>query len=164
MPLSANSATRVRALRAVTIGLVLAYLVAALAFARAGQVVDLGWPARFNAVPSLLLAVLVLYSMAWALGNWSAKGGPGHAGWRGAVYGVLALLAAVVLAGGWNAAQAMVRFAPYSGTTAADFGGQLGDACYDYIVKPLLWIMPLGSLVAGLLGWWVGRRASGASN
>jgi hypothetical protein len=151
-------------LRAVTIGLLAAYLLAALGFARPGQVADFGWPTRFGFGPGLLLAVLVLYGVAWVLGSWSGKRGPRHAGWRGAVYGVLALLTAVVLAGGWNAAQEIVRFAPFPGTTAADFYRHVGDCCYDYIVKPLAYIMPLGSLVASLLGWWAGRRAVGASN
>ena len=74
-----------------------------------------------------------------------------RAGWWGALYGVLMLLATVVLVGGCNAAFDVVGNSDSS--TAAGFLPQFGDACYDYIVKPMGYIMPLGSLVAGLLGW-----------
>jgi hypothetical protein len=77
---------------------------------------------------------------------------PQCAGWRGAAYGVLTLLAIGVLVGGYNAGEEALRFAPFPGTTAADFYWQLGDECYDYTVKPLVYIMPLSNLVAGSVG------------
>jgi hypothetical protein len=80
--------------------------------------------------------------------------------WQGVAYGVLTLLAIGVLVGGYNAGEEALRFAPFPGTTAADFYRHLGDECYDYIVKPLVYIMPLGNLVAGSVGWWTGRRAA----
>lgn len=106
--------------------------------------------------------MLALYGGTWVFGRPDGRP-PKRAGWRGAASGVLTLLAAIVLAGSWNAVQDALRFAPFPGTTASDFYRHLGYSFYDYIVKPLAWIMPLGSVVAGLLGWWVGRRAAGTT-
>ena len=160
MSSAAKASARTVVFGAVTIGLGIAYLVAALAFAGSGQTLDFGWPGRSDFGMSLLLAVLALYSVAGLLGKWNSKQGRPGAGWRGAVYGVLALLAAIVVAGGWNAAADLIDNAHFRYSSVADFWQQLGYACYDYIVKPLVWIMPLGSIVAGLLGWWAGRRTA----
>ena len=161
MPPPASAFIRTPAFWAATIGLSLAYLAAALIFARSGHVVDFGWPGRFYFGPSLLLGVPVLYGGAWLFGRRAAGQRPSRAGWWGAAGGVLTLLATIVLVGGYNAAEEALRFMPFPGTTAADFYRHLGHACYDYIVKPLAWVMPLGCLVAGPLGWWAGRRPAG---
>lgn len=157
----ANNTTRTRAYTAVTVGLGLAYLVAALGFARPGQFVDFTWPSRFDFGLGLPLGLLALYGGAWWYGRPLGNRPPRSAGWRGAVYGVLTLLGAVVLVGSWNAAEEVLRWVPFPGTTATDFYQNIGDSYYDYIVKPLFYIMPLGSVVAGLLGWWVGNRRAG---
>ena len=166
MPPATSTFIRTPAFRAVTIGLILAYLIAALAFARPGQVVNFGWPGQFGFGLSLVLGVLILYGGAWL--SWRRIDSKPlqnrtQAGWRGAAYGVLILLATVVLVGGYNAIEDVLHFAPFPGTTTADFYQRLGDEWFNYIVKPLAHIMPLGGLVAGLLGWWVGRRTANSS-
>jgi hypothetical protein len=57
-----------------------------------------------------------------------------------------------MLMGGWNAVH--MRFAPFPGTTAANFYHHVGDSCYEYIGKPLIYSILLGSLAAGLLSQW----------
>ena len=153
---------RRRAYLAVTLGLGLAYLLAALALPQAGEVADFGWPSRFDIWSGLWLVLLALYGGAWLLGRQTNtnRPRPPHDGWRDVVYGVLALLVLVVLVGGWNVAQDAGNFAHFPGITAADFCRYVGDSCYDYMLKPLVYIMPLGSLVAGPLGWWIGRQAA----
>jgi hypothetical protein len=157
MPFASTNSVRSRAFLAVTIALGLAYALAALAFAQPGEAADFGWPGRFNIWSGLLLVLLALYGGVWLLGR-RAVGSPRprRAGWRGAAYGVLALLALVVLVGAWNAVRDVLSTSAH-GPTAAEFFRRLGDECFNYIVKPLVYIMPLGSLVAGPLGWWVGR-------
>jgi hypothetical protein len=103
---------------------------------------------------------LILYAGAWLFWRRSSGQPLPRAGWRGAAYGVLTPLAIVVLVGGYNAADEALRLAP-CGSTAADLARWFGDECYNYIVKPLGYLLPLGSLVAGPRGWWAGRRAAG---
>ena len=83
---------------------------------------------------------------------------PHRAGRIGAAGGVLLLLLSVLVSGGWNFAQAAIRFMPFPGTTAADFEQHLWACLLDYVGKPLAWVLPLGSVLAGLLGAWTGRR------
>jgi hypothetical protein len=160
MPHPASKFIRTPVFWAATAGLGLAYLGGALVFAHIGQNLNFGWLGRFDLGPSLLLGIVLLYGGAWLF--WRRSGGQPlkRAGWRGAAYGVLTPLAIVVLVGGYNAAEDALRFAPFPGTTAADFYWHLGDECYNYIVKPLAYLLPLGSLVTGPLGWWAGRRAA----
>ncbi len=66
----------------------------------------------------------------------------------------------VMLVGGYNAAEEALRQAPYYGATVAVFGQHFGNECLNYIVKLLSYLLPLGSLVAGPLGWWASRRAA----
>lgn len=162
LPMLRITSIRLRAYLAITLGLGLAYLLAALALARSSEVADFGWPSRFDIWSGLVIVLLALYGGAWLLGRQTttSRPRPPHDGWQDVVRGVLCLLALVVLVGVWNVAQDASHFAHFPGTTAAEFCGYVGDSCYDYIVKPLVYIMPLGSLVAGPLGWWVGRRAA----
>jgi hypothetical protein len=161
MPSPARPFIRTPVFWGATTGLGLAYLGGALVLAHTDQVLNFGWLSRFDFGPSLLLGVLILYGGACLF--WRRSGGqpPQRAGWRGAAYGVLIPLAIIVLVGGYNAAEAALHFMPFPGTTAADFYRNFGNECFNYIVKPLAYIMPLGSLVTGPLGWWAGRRAAG---
>ncbi|TPG66529.1 hypothetical protein [Hymenobacter nivis] len=160
MPPPARLFIRTPVFWAATGGVGLIYLVGALVFAHTGEALNFGWLSRFDFGPSLLLGVAILYGGAWLF--WRRSGGqpPQRAGWRGAAYGVLTPLAIIVLVGGYNAADEALRLAPYYGATVAGFCEYFGSECFNYIVKPLAYIMPLGSLVAGPLGWWVGRRAA----
>ncbi|AMR29276.1 hypothetical protein A0257_20695 [Hymenobacter psoromatis] len=88
MPSTASIFICLPAFRAVTIGLGLFHLVAALAFARPGAVVDFGWPDRFDFGPSFLLTMLTLCGGAWAFRGRAGTRAPQRAGWRGAAYGV----------------------------------------------------------------------------
>ena len=163
MSLPARRFIRTPVFWAATAGLGLAYLGGALVFAHTGETLNFGWLDRFDFGPSLLLGMLVLYGGAWLF--WRRSGGQprARAGWRGAAYGVLTPLAVIVLVGGYNAADEALRLAPFYGATVAGFGSQSGSECFNYIVKPLAYIMPLGSLVAGPLGWWAGRRAAASA-
>ncbi len=160
MPHPTRPFSRSPVFRAATLALGLAYLGGALIFAHTGETLNFRWLSRFDFGPSLLLGVLVLYGGAWLFWRRSGHQPPARAGWRGAAYGVLVPLAVIVLVGGYNAAEEALRFPAFPGAAAADFYQHFGDECYNYIVKPLAYIMPLGSLVGGPLGWWAGRRAA----
>lgn len=149
------------ALQTATASLLLAYGGAAVVFAAPSQLVDSTWVRRADYWPSLALAGLTLLGGAALSGGWAGAAigrRPGRAGWVGAAGGVLLLLAATLVGSGWNAGQHALRFMPFPGTTAADFNQHVQDTLLDYVGKPLAWVMPLGSVVAGLLGAWTGRR------
>jgi hypothetical protein len=148
---------------AATLGLGLAYLGGALIFAHIGETMNFGWLGRFDFEPSLLLGILVLYGGSWLFWRRSGDQLPARAGRRGAAYGVLTPLAIVVLVGGYNATEEALHLAPFYGATVAGFFQQFGTECFNYIVKPLAYLLPLGSLVAGPLGWWAGRRAANSA-
>jgi hypothetical protein len=145
MPPPASTFIRTPVFWAATAGLGRAYLGGALVFAHTNEVLNFGWLGRFDFGPSLLLGVLILYGGAWLF--WRRSGGqpPARAGWRGAAIGVLV--------GGYNAAEEALRLAPFYGATVAGFCQQFGIECFNYIVKPLAYLLPPGSLVAGPLGW-----------
>ena len=152
---------RTQAALAVTLGLGLAYLLGGVVLARAPQRLDLTWLVRFRFWPSLALAAGTLYGCAWLYGGWAGAAigrHPPRAGLTGAAYGVLTLATATLVGGGWNFIQEGLRLAPFPGTTGADFRQHLLYSLQDYVLKPLAWVLPLGSLAAGLLGGWYGRR------
>jgi hypothetical protein len=76
----------------------------------------------------------------------------------GAAYGVLTLLTVALVGSGWNFAQEAIRLAPFPGTTPNDFHRHVLDSLYDYVAKPLAWVMPLSSVVAAGLGAWFRQR------
>ena len=122
---------------------------------------DLAWIARFDFWPSLALAGGTLYGCAWLYGGWAGAAiqrRPQRAWQTGAAYGVLALLTVTLVGSSWNFAQEAIRYAPFPGTTGADFRQHVLYSLEDYVGKPLAWVMPLGSVVAGLLGAWYGQR------
>lgn len=152
---------RRRALQAAGLSLLLAYVGGAVVFAPAPQRLNLLWFNRVGYWPSLVLASLVLLGAAWLGGSWTGAAigrHPRRAALIGAVAGILALLLTTLLGSGWNFAQQALRFMPFPGTTPADFERHVRDCLVDYVGKPLAWVMPLGSVVAGLLGAWAGRR------
>lgn len=111
--------------------------------------------------PSLGLAGLALYGSAWLYGGWAGTAivCRQRPPWlTGAGYGVLTLGTALLAGCSWNFAQEAIRYAPFPGTTPADFQQHVQDSFVDYIGKPLAWVMPLGSVLAALLGGWTGRR------
>lgn len=123
-----------------------------------GALGDLGKP---EAWPSLGLAVLTLYASAWLYGGWAGTAIHCHhrSPWlTGAAYGQLTLCTTLVVACSWNVAQDALRFAPFPGTTGADFRAHVQDAFEDYLLKPLAWVLPVGTVLAVLLGGWTGRR------
>ena len=61
---------------------------------------------------------------------------------------MLVLLVLVVLVSGWNVAQDASDFAHFPGLPITNFYRCTGDSCYDYLLNPLGYIMPLGSLPA----------------
>ena len=161
LPTSAKRIGRAQALKGVTVGLGLAYPVGALTLGPSTQRIAPGWIARVSYWPSLALAGGALYGCAWLYGGWAGAAigrRPGSAVRVGAAYGALTLLTVTLVGSGWNFAQEVIRFAPFPGTTADDFRRHVGYSLYDYVAKPLAWIMPLGSVVAAGLGAWFGRR------
>ena len=161
LPPSAKRIGRAQAAQGVTLGLGLAYGVGAVAFAPSTQRIAPGWITRVDYWPSLALAGGALYGCAWLYGGWAGAAigrRPARAAGVGAAYGALTLLTVTLVGSGWNFAQEAIRYAPFPGTTPNDFSRHVGDSLYDYVAKPLAWIMPLGSLVAAGLGAWFGRR------
>jgi hypothetical protein len=161
LPPSAKGIGRAQAAQGVTLGLGLAYGVGALGFAPPTQRIAPGWIGQVDFWPSLVLAGGALYGCAWLYGGWAGaaiKRRPARAAGVGAAYGALTLLTVTLVGSGWSFAQEAVRFAPFPGTTSDDVSRHVGDSLYDYVVKPLVWIMPLGSVVAAGLGAWFGRR------
>ena len=158
---SAKKTGRVQAAQGVTLGLALAYGVGAVAFAPPPQRLAPGWIAQVDYWPSLALAGGALYGCAWLYGGWAGAAigrRPASAARVGATYGALTLLTVTLVGSGWNFAEDAIRFAPFPGTTPGDFSRHVGNSLYDYVAKPLLWIMPLGSVLAAGLGAWFGRR------
>lgn len=152
---------RAQAALALTPGLGLAYLIGATGLAPAGQRFDPTWLGRFDFWPSLALAGGTLYGCAWLYGGWAGTAiarHPQRAGRVGAACGVLSLATAALVGAGWNFGQEALRYAPFPGTTGADYRQYLGGLAVDYVGKPLAYALPLGSLVAALLGAWAGRR------
>ncbi|MGI4870365.1 MAG: hypothetical protein ACRYFX_04200 [Janthinobacterium lividum] len=152
---------RWQAAQAVTGGLGLAYLLAAVVLAPSTQRIDWGWLSRFDFWPSLLLAAATLYGCAWLYGGWAGQAIINRqrgAWWVGASVGVLTLLTTTLVGSAWNFGQEALRFAPFPGTPAAVFQAHVANSLYDYVAKPLAWIMPLGSVLAAGLGSWFGWR------
>ncbi|RTQ45725.1 hypothetical protein EJV47_24885 [Hymenobacter gummosus] len=157
---AARALGRRRALQAAALGGLLTYAAAAAAFAPAGQRLRLLWPGRTEFGPSLAVAGFVLLGGAALAGTWAGPAigrRPGRAAGIGAVGGIGVLLLAALAGSGWNFAQHAIRFAPFPGTTAADYQQHLRDCLADYVGKPLAYVLPLGSVGAGLLGAWAGR-------
>lgn len=158
---SARRIGRAQATQGVTVGLGLAYGAGALTLGPSTQRIAPGWITRVDYWPSLVLAGGALYGCAWLYGGWAGAAigrRPRRAAGVGAAYGVLTLLTVTLVGSGWNFAQAAARFASFPGTALDDFSRHVGDSLYDYVAKPLAWIMPLGSVVAAGLGAWFGRR------
>jgi hypothetical protein len=79
MPLLTSTFIRTLVFWAATLGLGLAYLGGALAFAHTGQAMNFGWLGRFDFGPSLLLGVLLLYGGAWLFWRYSVGQPPQRA-------------------------------------------------------------------------------------
>lgn len=161
LPPSATRIGRAQAAQGVTLGLGLAYSVGALALGPSTQRIAPGWVARVDYWPSLALAGGALYGGAWLGGGWAGAAiarRPAAALRIGAAYGVLMLLTGTLVGSGWNFAQETLRAAPFPGTMPGVFSRHVQDDLYDYVAKPLAWILPLGSVVAAGLGVWFGRR------
>ncbi|MBF9221309.1 hypothetical protein [Hymenobacter ruricola] len=117
--------------------------------------------------PSLGLATLALYGSAWLYGGWAGTAihCRHRAPWlTGAAYGELALCTTLVVACSWNVAQEAIRYAPFPGTTGADFRAHVQDSFEDYLLKPLAWVLPLGTVLAVLLGGWTAVTCKKALN
>ena len=134
---------RRQAVKAVTIGLGLAYLF----FAGFSQ--DPGWLRDFSyAWPHLAVAALLMYLCAYVYGGWAGAiilAQPQKAGWIGAGCGLWTLLTVTFLASWVGFFQEGLA---KMGTSDNPF--------FDYLVKPLVWVTVVGCLPAVLVGWWFG--------
>lgn len=122
---------------------------------------SLGGLGKTELWPSLGLATLALYSSAWLCGGWA--GTAIHCRHRspwltGAAYGELTLCTTLLVGCSWNFAQDAIRYAPFPGTTSADMQAHVQSSFEDYVLKPLAWVLPLGTVLAVLLGGWTGGR------
>ena len=133
----------------VLIGLILAYLLASVAFSRRGPV-DLLWITGFRYWLTVLLAAGTFYLCGWLYGGWAGQLillKHYNPWWTGALLGLLMLLTTVFLVS-W------VAFFQEALPLRTGFT----DAFEDYIVKPVVWVMAAGWRPAVLAGLCFGYK------